>query len=341
MMPRSFDRRDVMRWGAGASGALMLGGTAGAQEQDLLDLLGLRVRKALLGNPDTAKPLNLVRTIALIMELERDADQKRLPFSPLAFNAGTPLPVSENSLYQAAMPRLVSLIDRSESADIDLCDRAGELLADLNADQRIEPDALKDDVKLSVARSFAELKPEYLALFSGMQVRPEFADTLGWHVKEARRNRLRYEAVSKDTGVPWHFIAVVHGLEASYNFRAHLHNGDFPLTARTRQVPAGRPKIWGPPSSWEASAKDALSLLGFTGQSDWSLERTLYRLEAYNGFGYRKRGVATPYVWSFSNHYDRGKFVRDGSWSATARSQQCGGGVVIKALVDAGEVSLA
>ncbi|MBX4390438.1 hypothetical protein K4H03_30615, partial [Mycobacterium tuberculosis] len=78
-----------------------------------------------------------------------------------------------------------------------------------------------------------------------------------------------------------------HGLEASFNFRAHFHNGDFPLTARTRQVPAGRPTRWLPPSDWELSAQDALRLLGYTNQSDWTLERTLFRLEAYNGLGYR------------------------------------------------------
>ena len=138
--------------------------------------------------------------------------------------------------------------------------------------------------------------------------------------------------------MPWYFIAVTHGLEASFNFRAHLHNGDFPLSSRTRQVPAGRPTKWLPPSDWESSARDAQRLLGFTGQKDWSLERTLYRLEAYNGFGYRSYGVPTPYLWSFSNHYDRGKYVADGKFSYTARSQQCGASVMLKMLAEAGEL---
>jgi lysozyme family protein len=154
-----------------------------------------------------------------------------------------------------------------------------------------------------------------------------------------KKFRPRYEALGLQVNVPWYFIGAIHGLESSFNFRAHLHNGDFPLSARTRQVPAGRPLIWGPPSDWESSAKDALKLLGFTGQSDWSLERMLYRLEAYNGFGYRQRGVPTPYLWCFSSHYDRGKFVSDGKWNPQAQSQQCGAGTVIKALAEAGEVS--
>jgi lysozyme family protein len=196
------------------------------------------------------------------------------------------------------------------------------------------------DAPLSRSREFANLKGEYRRLFRKLQVRPAYQQSADWHLTMIRKARARYERVAVATGVPWHFIAVTHGLEASFNFRAHLHNGDHPLTARTRQVPAGRPSVWLPPSDWESSAKDALRLLGYTGQKDWSLERTLYRLEAYNGLGYRGLGVPTPYLWSFSNHYDRGKFVADGKFSHTAKSQQCGAAVMLKMLADAGEIKL-
>jgi lysozyme family protein len=195
------------------------------------------------------------------------------------------------------------------------------------------------DKPLSKAKDYASLRDEYGRMYRKLSVRPERAETADWHIEMIRKSRPRYERVGDRTGVPWHFIAVTHGLESSFNFRAHLHNGDFPLSSRTRQVPAGRPKQWLPPSDWESSAKDALRLLGFTGQTDWSLERTLYRLEAYNGFGYRGLGVPTPYLWSFSNHYERGKYVADGKFSQTARSQQCGAAVMLKLLADAGELN--
>jgi lysozyme family protein len=202
------------------------------------------------------------------------------------------------------------------------------------------PAAPEPDIPLSRARDFASLKSEYSRLFSTATVRAEHAETANWYHTMITKSRSRYEAVSRDTVVPWYFIAVIHALESSCNFRAHLHNGDFPLTQRTRQVPSNRPSIWLPPADWESSARDALKLLGFTGQKDWGLERTLYRLEAYNGLGYRPYGVATPYLWSFSNHYERGKYVGDGKWSATARSQQCGAAVMLKLLNDAGDVKL-
>ncbi len=347
-------RRDFVRWAGGVSVAALTGSTAFAQSKSLSDLLDKLPKEVLDILP--AKPLNLARTISSIMRLEKEADAKRLPLSILSFKAGEPIVATETTLYKAALPRLVTLIDRSEDDDPAMADEAGAILADINASQHEVPEALKPaeavalppakpatptpvvTVPLSRNRDYPSLRPEYARLFGSLEVRPEQAETAGWYLTMMKKARPRYESVGKDLGVPWFFIAATHGLEASFNFRAHLHNGDFPLSARTRQVPAGRPAIWLPPADWESSAKDALKLLGFANQSDWSLERTLYRLEAYNGFGYRRRGVATPYLWSYSNHYERGKFVADGTWNPKARSQQCGAAVMIKLLTEAGEI---
>lgn len=193
---------------------------------------------------------------------------------------------------------------------------------------------------ISPSLKFDDLAQEYTAWFAAARIRPEHQDSANWHLTMMRESRDRYAAVSKRLAVPWYFIAAVHALEASFNFRAHLHNGDFPLSRRTHQVPSGRPLVWLPPSDWEGSAADALRLMGFAGQTDWSLPRLLYRLEAYNGFGYRRSRRASPYLWSFSNLYDRGKFVADGKFDPRARSQQCGAAVMLKVLAEAGEVAL-
>ncbi len=336
-MGQVYNRRGAIRLAAGASTALVLGGAGRAQS---VDILGMPINFGKIGI--SSKPLNKVVMIAEILSLERRATALRLPYSPLDAVKPPPLVPSEDSFYDAAVPRLVSLIDRSEVADPETADKAAELLSQVNAEERVVPDALKPDKaeELRVNRTFqfAALKKEYAAFFESLEIRPEHGSTLDWYRKMIQESRARYEAVGNEVQVPWYFIGAIHGLEASFNFRAHLHNGDAPLSQRTRQVPVGRPLIWGPPSGWEASAKDALKLMGFAGQSDWSLERTLHRLEAYNGFGYRKRAIATPYLWSFSNHYERGKFVADGRWSPTARSQQCGAAVLMKTLANAGDV---
>jgi lysozyme family protein len=196
------------------------------------------------------------------------------------------------------------------------------------------------DRPLSRRRDYNSLRNEYPRLYRSIELRPAFDESARWHVSMIRQYRKRYERAGDARGVPWYFIACTHSLESSFNFKAHLHNGDYPLSSRTRQVPSGRPRIWLPPSDWESSARDALSIMGFTGQSDWSLSRLLYRLEAYNGLGYRSYGVPTPYLWSYSNHYERGKFVADGRWSAHAKSKQCGAAVMLKLLEEAGEISI-
>ena len=335
-MRKSFNRRDVMRFAAGVA----VSGPAWAQSQEPLKLFGVTVPQPLVDKVKAkVGPLNLLDMVRDILALERQADAKGLPYSPLDAIKPPPLVAVEGSFYESAVPRLVSLIDRSEGRDPETAEKAGALLADVNATQHVVPDALKPvPLRLSTARDFASLKDEYARLFKAAEVRAQHKDAVDWQAAMITQSRLRYEAVGKDVQVPWFFIGAIHGLEASFNFRAHLHNGDYPLKQRTRQVPAGHPTVWLPPDDWESSAKDAMKLLGFAGKTDWSLERTLYRLEAYNGFGYRKQLVPTPYLWGFSNHYEAGKFVADGKWSATAKSRQCGAAVVIKALVDAGIV---
>jgi lysozyme family protein len=333
-------RRDLFRWVAGGAG-LAVSTTAFAQGRDPLAVLDQLKLPPELNALLPTKEIDLVRTIAALLRVEKDADARQLRVSPLAFNDGSPLPASEDSFYAAAVPRLVTLIDRSEGSDEGIGDRAGAILADVNASQRVVPEALQPEkIVPSRGHDFEQLKPEYSAFFASAQLRPAYSDFANWYVRAIQQFRGRYEAVGKATGVPWYFIGAVHGLEASFNFRAHLHNGDFPLTARTRQVPAGQPRVWLPPSDWESSARDALRLMGFAGKNDWTLERTLYRLEAYNGFGYRKRGVPTPYLWCFSNHYERGKFVKDGAWNPNAQSQQCGAATILKLLVDAKAIEL-
>lgn len=144
-------------------------------------------------------------------------------------------------------------------------------------------------------------------------------------------------------GIPWWFIAGCHLLESGCNFSRHLHNGDS-LRRRTVNVPSDRPVQagTGPNGSYTfvESAIDAMKLKKFDRQTDWSLARALYRWEANNGFGYRSRGVPTPYLWSFSSLYRTGKFVRDHVYDPGAISEQCGAGVLLRCLADKGQVDL-
>lgn len=182
-----------------------------------------------------------------------------------------------------------------------------------------------------------ELGRHYEELFNSCIIRGEKCEDVEGVIGRMLARRERYEATEQQSGVPWYFIGSIHNMEGSQDFTRHLHNGD-PLEARTVQVPAGRPKKGNPPFRWEESASDALTLRGLGPQTDWSLAGTLYQLEGYNGWGYRRYHphVLSPYLWSYSNHYTSGKYVADGRWSDTAVSKQCGAAVVLRRMVEQG-----
>jgi lysozyme family protein len=246
--------------------------------------------------------------------------------------------------YDVILPELVDLISGLDqqrqagapSGDIDTALRdATELLGAL-ADAERSP-FTDGELRAAHTYEFEPLRDKYLALYDTCTLRPERATLTGWHIGVLTKpeNRARYEEVGKRLAIPWYFIGIIHSLESGFNFGGHLHNGD-PLRARTWQVPAGRPLEWNPPTDWVSSASDAMTMKAYNNQSDWTLARMLYRFERYNGFGYRSHGIESPYLWSFSNQYTKGKYVRDGLWSSEAVSRQCGAALLVKELVARG-----
>jgi lysozyme family protein len=186
--------------------------------------------------------------------------------------------------------------------------------------------------------SYHALRPEYERLFANCKVPDEHLFNVRALVDRVLAHRLRYEAVGKPLSTPWWIIGAIHAMESDLNFRTHLHNGD-PLAQRTVQVPSGRPKEGSPPFTWEVSATDALKLHGFHLWRDWSVAGALYKAEEYNGWGVRRFHAAsgpTAYLWSHTNQYLGGKYVKDRIWSATAKSQQTGVAAMLRLMVDRG-----
>lgn len=181
---------------------------------------------------------------------------------------------------------------------------------------------------------FDALKDEYSQLWARMAIRSSFKPALEASARKIIANREKYTSVSGMTNVPWYVIGLIHQMEAGCNFSCHLHNGDS-LARRTINVPANRPATGNGPYKWEASACDALLMKRFDAIKDWTVERIAYELERYNGFGYRNyhKDVLTPYLWSGTTHYSRGKYVADGKWSSSAISGQTGAMALLKTLM--------
>lgn len=181
---------------------------------------------------------------------------------------------------------------------------------------------------------FDDIADEYVTMFESAKISADKTGKVRWYTDKLIEGRAAYEEIMADTKVPWYMVGLIHGMECGFSMQKHLHNGDS-LKARTWQVPKGRPKDGSPPFQFVASAVDALSYDKLNDRNDWDLAHILYRLELYNGWGYRKsRGMATPYLWSFSNHHQRGKYVQDGKFDPNATSAQCGAAVMLRDLVD-------
>lgn len=184
-----------------------------------------------------------------------------------------------------------------------------------------------------------------LKVYQTAKVKPEWRKRVEAERDEIITFRERYEEVQRATGVPWQLVGIIHQLEADGWWSKHLHNGD-PLTSRTKQVPRGRPKA--PPANgrgytWLESAIDAVKYdemdkIPWTeykkGSDEW-IAIALDELERYNGLGYRNRGKPSPYLWSGSTAYIKGKYTADSKYSPNAVSQQTGAGLVLRALLAA------
>lgn len=181
--------------------------------------------------------------------------------------------------------------------------------------------------------TFESTRDDYARLWAAAELRPERAQKARRAAALIQSHRDRYVTAGAPLGVPWAFVGLVHLRESYCSFNTHLHNGDT-LTARTRHVPAGRPLVGSPPFTWEASAEDALRQKSLEHVEEWSVERFLYELERYNGFGYRNHGHLSPYLWADTTMYDGGKYVRDGVYDSGHVDTQPGTGDVLKILLE-------
>lgn len=171
-----------------------------------------------------------------------------------------------------------------------------------------------------------------LARWKVCRILPEWIpilDKVSHHLVDAKA---RYQTVEAKTGVPWAVIAVIHQRESSQSWSASLAQGDR-WDRESIHVPRGR----GPFPSWEAAAMDALKICSphAADWHDWTIGGALTLLEQYNGLGYasgpfdhatgrRYPPQASPYIWSGTDQYHRGKYPSDGHFDPNAIDHQTG-----------------
>ena len=185
------------------------------------------------------------------------------------------------------------------------------------------------------------LKAKYQNLWDSLVIR-EFTkypdgNTIFWKkeltkvVNKLLTLRKMYQEVELKTGCAWQLIGAIHSMECGFSI-THLHNGDV-LSERTTHVPKGRPLKSNPPFSWIESAVDAIEFDNLEKIKTDNIPYLLFRLELYNGKGYLKMDKPSPYLWSGSHHYSKGKYVKDGVYDPNAISKQLGGALILKELI--------
>ena len=177
--------------------------------------------------------------------------------------------------------------------------------------------------------AFERHAPEMDRLWNTMKIIRD-ATQLDAMARKVLQHKAIYQKVEKDTGVPWQMVAVIHIREAGLQdvgvFNGGIHNGQ-----SWRRKATIIPKI-GPFSSWHECAVVSLKRLELDKIKKWTPGMMLAGLEPYNGYGYRNRGLRSPYVWASTNHQQPGKYVRDGVFDASVIDTQMGCAAMLRFL---------
>lgn len=174
------------------------------------------------------------------------------------------------------------------------------------------------------------LKASNLARWQAAQILPGWVHVLDEVAHHLVGAKARYQVVETATKVPWAIIAVIHQRESSQSWTASLAQGD-----RWDRESIHIPKHRGPFKNWEDAAIDALVICPphAAHWTDWSIGGALTLLEQYNGTGYAARGIPSPYIWSATDQYHKGKYIADGHFDPNAVDRQTGCAALLKRMI--------
>lgn len=182
---------------------------------------------------------------------------------------------------------------------------------------------------------YEALKGEYARLIAVAHIRPECERLLAQAANRLLRDKAVYRRISDATGVPIAALMALAEREMSGNLHCYLGNGQR-LTMRTTIVPKGRGPFPDTIEGFIAGALDALHLDGLDQVAKtvegWSMTRFCYESELWNGFGYRARGIPSPYVFGATTVQKRGKYVRDGVYDPNVMDPQLGTLAIVEEL---------
>jgi len=136
--------------------------------------------------------------------------------------------------------------------------------------------------------------------------------------EEIEKHEKTYRNVETLTGIPWMLIGAIHYREADCRFNRSIKDGS----------------ILPPTMDWELHAAVALTRWRHSVKLSVpaSMKAMLEFAERYNGLGYRKRGLASPYLWAGTDRYVKGKYTVDGKFDPNVVDKQIGVAPILQEL---------
>lgn len=174
----------------------------------------------------------------------------------------------------------------------------------------------------------------YEVKYNEMQIHPNVLNSIQLVCKIIIGNKAYYDRIQELLNVPWWFTAIIHYRESDFNFHTYLGNGQSLLHVTTI-VPRGRGPFTKHPNfidNFYDGAVDAFEQMGYIKVKVWTLGTALHLWERYNGMGYASKGLPSPYLWSGSNQYAKGKYVADGHFDPNVVDTQLGCATILKVL---------
>lgn len=169
---------------------------------------------------------------------------------------------------------------------------------------------------------------EEAVLWKDAKTNPKDSVLLDKLVGRYLRTKKVYDEIQamRPNGVPSRIAFCLLYRECDNDMSCSPAQGD-PLTHKSRHVPKGRIPGVSPAYTFLQAAEDAYYSkdLDYLQAKDWStIGSTLWVCEGFNGTGYWKRGLVSPYIWSGTSNYLRGKYTGDNRYNPKAVDQQMG-----------------
>lgn len=181
---------------------------------------------------------------------------------------------------------------------------------------------------------------DQVARWKYVQLNSNVALRLDKLIARYTKTRRAYEAIEKmrRNGVPAVVSFSLLYRESDNNMRCSPAQGDS-LRYRSIHVPKGRIPGVKPPYTFLQAAEDAYYSpdLDHLDRKDWrSIGPVLWNTETFNGVGYAKHGRPSPYVWSGTNQYQRGKYPSDGRFDPMMVDKQLGTAAIMIRMIQRG-----